>query len=76
MNKAIIFDLDGTLWQVIDETLLSANYIAKKYNQNAISKQTVCSIFGKNRLDASKLYFPNLDEKVLQKVETENTKKN
>ena len=62
MKKAIIFDLDGTLWQVIDETLICANKIANKYHQNSISKDTVCNVFGKNRLDASKLYFPNLDE--------------
>ena len=59
-KKAIIFDLDGTLWQVIDETILSANKVAEKYNLNKISKQTVLNVFGKNRLDASKLYFPTL----------------
>ena len=32
--KAAIFDLDGTLWEVIDITYLSVNEISRKYKIN------------------------------------------
>ena len=35
MNKeAIIFDLDGTLWETIDSTYVSLNSASKKHNIN------------------------------------------
>ena len=36
----ILFDLDGTLWEVIDSTFYSANEITKKYHLSEISKET------------------------------------
>ena len=59
-RKGIIFDLDGTLWEVIDRTYESANEIAKKYQLKEISRDTICSVFGLNKVDASKKYFPDL----------------
>ncbi len=32
MKKGIIFDLDGTLWEVTNTTYKSVNEIAKKHN--------------------------------------------
>lgn len=61
MKKAsIIFDLDGTLWEVTDVTLESVNTITKKYNIKEVSRETICQVFGLNRIDSSKKYFPDL----------------
>ena len=56
----ILFDLDGTLWEVIDSTFYSANEIAKKYHLPEISKETVLKVFGLNKRESAKLYFPDL----------------
>ena len=64
-KKAIIFDLDGTLWEVIDVTYNSANKIARKYNLNEVTKEVICDTFGLNRLDCGKGYFPTLDDDVV-----------
>ena len=58
MRNSIIFDLDGTLWEVIDSTYKSANFIVNKYNLEEISKDTICKAFGLNREESAKLYFP------------------
>ena len=60
MKNSVIFDLDGTLWEVIDSTYISANKIASKYNQDEITKEVICSVFGLNKEDAAKKYFPKL----------------
>ncbi len=63
----IIFDLDGTLWEVMDATYKSANEITKKYNLKEISKDVICSAFGKNKIESAQIYFPYLDiEKAIE----------
>ncbi len=64
MKNSVIFDLDGTLWEVIESTYESANIIANKYNLKEISKETICKVFGLNKEECAKLYFPymKLDE--------------
>lgn len=61
MKNGVIFDLDGTLWEVIDSTLKSANIIANKYNLKEIDKDTVCKGFGLNKEESAKLYFPYIE---------------
>lgn len=56
----VLFDLDGTLWEVIDSTFYSANEITKKYHLPEISKETILKVFGLNKREAAKLYFPDL----------------
>lgn len=68
MMRGIIFDLDGTLWEVIDSTLESANIIARKYNIPKISKNTICNVFGLNKVDSAKLYFPNVKPELRLKL--------
>ena len=76
-KRGIIFDLDGTLWEVIDANYYSANEISNKYNLNKISKKTICDSFGLSRLECSKIYFPNLEEtKALKLMEEIATIKN
>jgi len=60
MENSVIFDLDGTLWEVIESTYKSANTIANKYNLKEISKDTICKVFGLNKEESAKLYFPEL----------------
>lgn len=54
-RKAIIFDLDGTLWETIDSTYTAINEVAKKYDYPAINKELVCSNYCNNKVDAAKI---------------------
>ena len=60
-NNAVIFDLDGTLWEVIDSTLYSVNEIANKYDLGEVKRETICKVFGLNKEESAKLYFPFLE---------------
>lgn len=69
-RKGILFDLDGTLWEVTDITYKSANQIAQKYNLKEISIETIRSVFGLNKEDSAKLYFPYLNiEKAIKLID-------
>ena len=61
--EMIIFDLDGTLWEVTDTTYKSANEIMKKHNINhEITKQTIANTMGCNFEEAAKNYMPDLEK--------------
>ncbi|MBR3280281.1 MAG: HAD family hydrolase [Clostridia bacterium] len=62
-KKAVIFDLDGTLWDVTESTYISANRITQKYGLKEIDKETICRGFGTNKEESAKLYFPYLNLK-------------
>lgn len=78
-KQGILFDLDGTLWEVIDATYESANEVIKKHNLKEISKEIVCSTFGLNRTDSAKSYFPYLGteeaEEILDEISDVNIKR-
>lgn len=61
MKKGIIFDLDGTLWEVTNITYKSVNEIIKKYNLKEVNTKTICSAFGSNKEETAKIYFPDLN---------------
>ena len=61
MKKAIIFDLDGTLWEVIDPTYKAVNVVAEKYHLKGISRETVCNTFGLDKEGVAKKLFPDVD---------------
>lgn len=57
-KRGIIFDLDGTLWDVTDAATYTANEITKKYGLPAIDVNTVKSAFGQPREGSARIYFP------------------
>lgn len=73
-HDAILFDLDGTLWEVIDATYKSVNEIAKRYNLKKIDIKTIHSVFGLNRIEAFKLYFPYLEPEYCMEIMDEISK--
>lgn len=67
-KQGILFDLDGTLWEVIDATYESANEVTKKYNLKEVTIETVCKTFGFNKQDSAKSYFPYLGQEEAEKM--------
>ena len=62
MKYGIIFDLDGTLWNVTDTTYMSVNEVSRKYKINSVSRDVVISCFGLDKDNTSLKYYPTLDK--------------
>lgn len=60
----VIFDLDGTLWDVADVTHMSANEVAEKYGLHSITKKAVLDSFGLPKEGSAKNFFPDLPLRV------------
>ena len=61
--KAIIFDMDGTLVNFLDEMLISWNLTCKRYGWNKeITYEEMKSCMGLNGHDIGVKLFPNIDE--------------
>ena len=59
-KNGIIFDLDGTLWDVTEMTLFGANQIAAEHGLNKVTIKAVTDSFGLPREGSAKNYFPDL----------------
>ena len=66
-KKAVIFDLDGTLWDTTDQTVLSFNTVLKKYGYEEISRDKVIRNFGNSKLETIAHIFPFLSSDVGEK---------
>lgn len=68
MKYGIIFDLDGTLWDVTDTTYMSVNEVSNKYKLNSVSRDVVISCFGLDKENTSLKYYPTLSKEFRLKL--------
>ena len=62
-TDAIIFDLDGTLWETLDSTYEATKEVTSKYNLDEITKETISKCMGMTKKECAKTYYPNLELK-------------
>ena len=59
----LIFDLDGTLWNTMQNTLEAANEISKEYDEvKEVTIETVKKCMGLGLIECAKNYMPYLDD--------------
>ena len=62
MPKAVIFDLDGTLWDTVAPLTLIWNQVFQKNNTGkVISEDDLRNVMGKNLQEISGIYFPDME---------------
>lgn len=63
MLKAVIFDLDGTLWDTVAPLTLIWNQVFQKNNTGkVISEDDLRNVMGKNLQEISAIYFPDMEK--------------
>jgi phosphoglycolate phosphatase len=67
---SIIFDLDGTLWDALDEVLVVFNAVLKRHKdiKNQLSKEDLRGITGLQVKEAGRKLFPYLEESRHQQI--------
>ncbi len=74
MKNAVIFDLDGTLWDSSEEVTGSWNIILKRHPETSrfcITVSDMKGFMGKQMDEIARLMMPNVDEKLRGKIMTE-----
>ena len=62
MLKAVIFDLDGTLWDTVAPLTLIWNQVFEKNNTGkVISEDDLRNVMGKNLQEIGRIYFPDME---------------
>ena len=67
-RKAIIFDLDGTLWETLDSSNTALNTVAKEYGCMEVSKELMIKNFGNNIIEGAALFFSYLEQSVAVEI--------
>ncbi|SHH68870.1 phosphoglycolate phosphatase [Fibrobacter sp. UWH9] len=63
MSNALIFDLDGTLWDTVAPLTLIWNQVFQKNNTGkVISEDDLRNVMGKNLQEIGRIYFPDMAE--------------
>lgn len=67
----IIFDIDGTLWEASEITMIAANMIADEYPEiPKVTKEQVDKVMGLGKVDIAKILMPSIPlPKALEYVE-------
>lgn len=71
-KKAVIFDLDGTLWDSTIQVMESWNSVFINYNTQ-ITHEQMCSYMGKTQAEIGRLIFPELPMDQVIRIMTEAT---
>lgn len=76
---SVLFDLDGTLWETLDASCISANKTLKELDiPITITKEQVFQGMGKTFEECAKIYLPTLEKEkqefILNKIFKNNTK--
>lgn len=63
MPNALIFDLDGTLWDTVAPLTIIWNQVFEKNNTGkVISEDDLRNVMGKNLQEIGRIYFPDMAE--------------
>ncbi len=63
MPKAVIFDLDGTLWDTVAPLTVIWNQVFERNNTGkVISEDDLRNVMGKNLQEIGRIYFPDIAE--------------
>lgn len=63
MIKAVIFDLDGTLLDTLEDIAISSNFVLEQYGKSPLPVEDYNFLVGQGALQLFKDLFPNLSEK-------------
>ena len=60
--EMIIFDIDGTLWEASEITMIAANSIADEYKEiPKVSIEDIYKVMGLGKRDIAQILMPNVE---------------
>ena len=70
-KNAVIFDLDGTMWNACEPVLISWNVVLRRHGLPAVKKETIESFMGKTLGQIVSLYFTDMAQEEGLKIANE-----